>query len=604
MMQSAGQGDAESVVVTQDLIRIARMRRRVWSADDAEWIAEEMTRGLRKPRGTMRLRPVQAISLYELGTIGGVFGPQTVGAGKTIPTILAPVVTHSQRPLLIVPASLVEKTKRDKEVLDQHFHTPHFLKIMSYEWLGRESAGTDVAAGKPDALTDWRPDLIILDEAHRLKNRDAAVTRRVTRYFRAFPKTRCAAFSGTFTKRSIHEYAHILAWCLPKDLLPIPVHWRDLELWALALDERKSQRFGEKRAHPGALEALCVDDADKAAWRQDPFEAARRVFRRRLVETPGVVATQEASVDATLVIRAKRVELDERVDEAFARLRQWETPDGELMADGLERTRHARELALGFWYKWDPAPPREWLEPRRAWHKFVRETLKHSRKLDSELQVRNWIASIERAVAEGKKHKLDEQEAKGVVTLRAWLAVRDSFRPNTVPVWFDSSALEVMVEWARTRAGIVWVEHQCVAQRLRDEFGLAYYGEQGLDARGNFIDHHDRRKSFAASIAANSEGRNLQAWCKNMVTSPPANGKTWQQLLGRTHRPGQESDEVECDVIVSCVEHVEAFDQSLRDARYVQASTGDPQKLLLATVDFHKRVFLGHGPRWEKETED
>lgn len=38
---------------------------------------------LKTPRGTMRLRPIQAIALAEIGMYGGLFGPIPVGEGKT-----------------------------------------------------------------------------------------------------------------------------------------------------------------------------------------------------------------------------------------------------------------------------------------------------------------------------------------------------------------------------------------------------------------------------------------------------------------------------------------------------------------------------------------
>lgn len=574
------------VPMTSELRRIERLRRRVMAPEDAAWLADELTARLKKPRGTMKLRPVQAWSLYELGTVGGLFGPQAVGCGKTLVTLLSPVILKAQRPLLIVPAGLVEKTKRDKEVLDQHWYLPLFLRIMSYEWLGREQAAT--------ALEEWDPDLVILDECHRARNnRGAAVARRLTRLFRdrqqrkrsvvvpgqfqREPKpVQCAALSGTVTKRSLHDYAHILTWCLPADLLPIPTHWNDLSLWADALDEKKGDF---STVDPGALEILCADAADKELWKTDRKTAARRTFRRRLVETPGVVATYETQVDASIVVRGLKCEMGAGVDAAFEHLRKfWETPDGWSIPDGMTLARHARELALGMYYRWDPRPPIEWQQARKEWHQYVREVLKHSRTFDSEKQVR---------VAHA-----DSDEC------RAWLAVRDTFKPNTEPVWIDSAACEFVADWARKNAGIVWTEHKWFGRRLRDEFGLAYYGRRGVDANNKFIDDHDPRTSLVASRPANSEGRNLQAWNKNLITSILPNGARNEQCFGRTHRPGQLADEVTFEFVVSCREHLEALDQAVRDARYIEHSTGSPQKLLLAAIDVDERVLRGTGPRW------
>jgi superfamily II DNA or RNA helicase len=104
------------------------------------------------------------------------------------------------------------------------------------------------------------------------------------------------------------------------------------------------------------------------------------------------------------------------------------------------------------------------------------------------------------------------------------------------------------------------------------------------------------------SIHAGKEGLNLQPWATNFVVSPPPNGEQWEQLLGRTHRDGQQADEVTFDVAGFSVEHVEAFWQARRDSEYVAASLGSPQKLLVADHDFPALEDLAHrdGRRWRK----
>lgn len=568
------------VASTSELERVAGIRRRVWSPEEAEWLALRMTEILKTPQGQMQLRPVQAISLFELVNEGGMFGPQRVGAGKTLVSLLAPTVFQrvkslGQRPLLVVPAGLVEKTERDRRLLAEHWQIAPFIRIMSYEWLGREKAA--------DALESFAPDLVIPDECHRLKNTRAAVTRRFVRFFREHPHVRCAAMSGTITKRSIHDYAHVLCWCLRASEVPVPLHFQDLDDWAEALDEKKL-RDEEDAADPGDLRELC-NESECQLWDVgQPRRAARMAYRRRLVETPGVVATEETPIDASLTIRGLKLSPNAAVEEAFAKLRStWETPDGWPIADGMTMSRHAKELAVGFYYRWDPYPPREWLEPRRVWAKFVRDTIRHSRTLDSELQVRQWAAQL--------------PECK---ELSDWLAVRDTFKPNTVPVWLDDSALLLTAAWAREHTGIIWVEHQCFGERLERDFGRAYYHKKGRDKRGAFIDDHPMVESLVASVASNKEGRNLQKWSENLIVSPPMSGLTWEQVLGRSHRDGQEADEVTVDVIVGCAEHLEALEQARRDADYIQSSTGSPQKLMLACFDLAREDFWGLGPRWNK----
>ncbi|MEI6807023.1 MAG: helicase, partial [Myxococcaceae bacterium] len=83
-----------------------------------------------------------------------------------------------------------------------------------------------------------------------------------------------------------------------------------------------------------------------------------------------------------------------------------------------------------------------------------------------------------------------------------------------------------------------------------------------------------------ASIAAHSEGRNLQKWHQNLVMSCPANGSVWEQLIGRTHREGQLADKVTFDIVVACNEQLRSLHRAVSDARYIQDTTGQPQKLI------------------------
>lgn len=513
----------------------------------------------------MSLRPVQATALAEIGMRGGLFGIIRVGAGKTIISLLAANVAEAQRPVLLIPANLVPKTQRDMQMLSAHWDIPE-LRIITYEWLGRAQAA--------EALDDYAPDMLICDEAHKLKNKSAAVTRRVNRYMKTNPETKVVVMSGTITKRSLHDYVHLIRWALKTDV-PLPEGYNDLELWADALDERKGML---RRADPGALRVLCDAEEDRM-WPTNPREWARRAYRRRLIDTSGVIATQETAVDASLMVNCIEPKPSPAIDAAFDHLRNaWETPDGWPLADAVQVHRHAREIALGFFYKWDPRPPRPWLDARKAWCSFVRETLSHSRSLDSEKQVKDQFPTAPE--------------------LLAWNAIKDSFVPNTVPVWLDTSVLELCWEWLRKNVGICWVEHVWFAERLSQMTGVPYYGA----GKAANAEKHPHDKPMILSTKAGREGLNLQPWNTNLLISPPQDGVSWEQLLGRTHRDGQQADEVIFDVAAFSIEQVEAFWQARRDAEYVAASLGSPQKLLVADHDFPTVEDVAHrgGGRWRK----
>jgi hypothetical protein len=74
----------------------------------------------------------------------------------------------------------------------------------------------------------------------------------------------------------------------------------------------------------------------------------------------------------------------------------------------------------------------------------------------------------------------------------------------------------------------------------------------------------------------------------------------WQQMLGRTHRPGQIADEVEVDVLLGCKEHANAWRRALSAAEAIRDTTGADSKLLLADVDWPSEdEIAGYaGARW------
>ena len=555
------------VAVTPDVRRIAALPRRVWSDDEAAKLAAAMTSELRTPGGTMRLRPVQAVALFEAMECGGLFGPIKVGGGKTLLSLLLPKVMEAKRPVLIIPAALVEKTKMERAVLARHWRLPTNLQILSYEIMGRVSC-----AEKLDYI---QPDFLGFDEVHRLKNHRAGVTRRVARYMKEHPTTKVVALSGTVMKSSLRDFGHILKWCL-KDKAPIPLTEDELGTWADALDE-KVNPLG--RTRPGGIFRL--DGYPKDA--PDELTAARRIFQKRLLHTAGVVSSgKDEDVACSLYVSSLEYDVAPITDEHFKNIRAtWETPDGWAFSEAVELWRHCRTLALGMHQIWDPRPPPEWLAARKAWAAFVRETLSHSRTLDTELQVAQAVDSGNLSGGE----------------LSAWRAIRDTFTINPKPVWHDDSALKVCADWMKKNTGIVWVEHVFFGRALSKTAGAQYYGADGLDADGNSITTVDGSRSIIASIAANSTGRNLQMFHANLVTAPPPGAAGWEQLLGRTHRYGQKADEVTVDILVGCKEHHEAFIRAREAARAAADTLGHQQKLLLADVDFPE-IITHKGPRW------
>lgn len=433
-------------------------------------------------------------------------------------------------------------------------------------------------------------DGVLVSNCHRAKNKKSAVWRRIERYFLDYPGTKMVAVSGTITTKSLRDYAHLAKLCL-KDKSPLPHRWADLEDWADALDEGVDP---DQRPDPGALELFCkVGDTP------------RQGFRRRLLETKGVVATESPSSQASITISELPVSPPLVVREAFEKMRsEWLTPGGDIIMTALELAAHLMELACGFYYRWKWANgvvDQEWLDARKAWRKYVRESVKLSGTSKVDGQLFDTEQQVASACSQGRlRPPLDEYNV--------WRNIRGRSKPETEPVWISEYLVDVGVAWLKKphevgASGLVWTEHKALLERLRprvEALGLRAYG----------AGQHDviyETKSCVVSIDAHGEGKNLQAHhSRNLFLCAPTNAKVWEQAIGRTHRQGQKADEVTVELVLPCIEFWASVEKSRKQAKYIEATTGQQQRLNVADViipgeaEILKRA-KNNDPLWVKE---
>jgi hypothetical protein len=556
-----------------EMDRIVGLPRRDWTDARKVEAARLLTAWLKKPAGTMSLKPVQAQALVEAHDTGGLVGELAAGSGKTLTTFLLPVVVKARRTLLLVPAKLREKTFDDWQDLAKHWTLPPLLgvedtgpapnesiiRVQSYESLSHINYASFV--------DEYDPDLIIADEAHFLSRMKAGRSKRVFRFLKnAKKQSKKVTFiplSGTMRRKSFRDCAHLYEAALG-DKSPLPVEYPSLEQWCYALDEGVK---AETRYKPGALLRLATED-EKAGG----LDGVRRAIRRRLVDSAGVVATTELSCSLPLTLQVRPIEVPNSVRTAMHRLRtDYELPTGDTVDAGIAFWQHAREIASGFAYRWDPPAPKPWLEARRAWNAFVRARLDHpgKLKLDTPLQVWN-------AVEAGQFGRVVEWEA--------WKAIRNTFEPKTVPHWISDYLVRDAEAWAKQTGGIVWVSHTA-----------AYTGDDDDDVVGNtfreipyFGAGDERIKTYkgpcAASIRSHGTGKNLTQWHKALILAFPSSGSTLEQLLARHHRERQEADLVEFYFYLHSKEMLAALQTAIGDARFQETTSGSPQRILSAAL--------------------
>ncbi len=558
---------------SEDLNRILALPRR---KVNPEAYVIPVTNALRRPGVEVdlskphTLNPIQAWALYELSRTGGILGPIGVGHGKTGLDILAPlVVQRCKTAVLLVPSALRSAIAHSHQLWGRNFKVPNLfgdsrydpslptLFVVSYDQLSRESGAT--------LLEKLRPDLIIADEAHCLRHKNASRTRRVLRYMAQHKGTRFVAWSGTLTSNSIKNYAHLSAFAL-KDGSPLPLHSGTLEDWAGAIDANaREQRL------PGALLRLCGKDGN-----------VREGFSKRLTETPGVVWTKDASVNCSIYFLERKINVPDAIAKALKSLRETACrPDGEEFVEASQVYRCARELASGFYYRWifPRKEPRQaidkWFEVRKNWHKELREELKRNRPMmDSPLLLCR--AAIR--ARNGYEGELPTWEPE---FYEAWTKIKPTVRPETEAVWLDQYLLEDSVEYAKENNSILWYEHDAFEAKLADR-GLALFG---AGADGACVERQEG--PMACSILAHGTGRNLQNHhSSNIIANYPTAHAAWEQLIGRTHRQGQAADEV----IVTIYQHTEELKDALKKAieyaQYQQQTLKSEMKLLKAAFSF------------------
>lgn len=493
---------------------------------DYSWIES----GLRRADGRQSFRPAQGRALYYAAD-GGLAAPMRVGSGKTLVTLLLATLLEAERPVLLVPKNLVEKTRRDHAEYIKHWRVK-LPRIVGYELLGRKNYVR--------LLYELRPDLLILDEAHKVKSDRAGVTRRVQRYVED-TGCRLIPLSGSMLGSCVKSH-HIFKWALG-DGSPLPHSPAIAAEWDSAIDPRTP--LGQ-RADFGALRA----------FGSDPVVG----YRRWIVETKGVVAVSEPGCDASIVARHWRPELSEELKREIAKVELTKKrPDGEVL-DPNELAACVSQLALGCWYGWDPLPPEYWLAARREWAIFVNNVLEHPESYARGLDTPEQVA--------------DEHPEQW----QRWLAVKKTFKPNTVCNWITDDVLKKAVEWAKSGnlPGIVWSKWREVGAKLQ-KLGLPHHGAQGLDARGVHIEH--ARGPVSASIRTCREGCNLQHYSRSLFLTLPTDLEWIEQMMGRTHRDGQDADEVFFDFFTSTEYHR----RTLRRAIDTAKRSPEEQKLALAT---------------------
>lgn len=616
----------EAVEISADITRILNQPIRDWFDTDAgraqaEALAVWLTDQLRTSAGCdrcgemrehshlcpyrlherppLKLRPVQAVILWEYHLLRGAVGWIPVGGGKSLITFLAALMIGALRPMLFLPANLVKDTWTKFEVYDRYWKRPNPLpQVLSFSTLTQKK--------HLRLLFDTDPDCLMGDECDKAKDQTRSTFKRVDRFVRETNQYehRCASMwlSGSGMRLSLQDDAHFAAWALgPR--APVPLEDKALQDWSMALDEER--KVGAGRLRPGALLAFAdqfmVPHADPSLPAIGELDRAREGYSRRYAYSPGIIVYDGSECDQPLTIDFVKPPYDAVLEQEFERFRTTQcNVDGMLLADPLARDRYEGQIGWGGCYYWDPPPPAYWRSARYNWNCFVRDEIFESQsrtghELDTEMAVAQAFPDNEYYLA--------------------WRAVKGDYDPekNTKVRFFSYSVVQFTAQLAADaeRAGapcVIWVKHEAFAQALAALTGWYFFGEMGerIDQYGRSIkdatienylrDYVGRQPpTVILSVDSNMRGRNLQAYCNSLNVGWERAAPRAEQRLGRLHRSGQDRP-VHDRVILLSTQTILGFQKTLDEAQHVKKLRRLTQKILTAGVD--RRVLDEYDSTW------
>lgn len=585
-----------------DIKRLENLPQRTYTPEDTQRFIQEYTARLKTPQGTMTLWPTQAMALHDATQAKGFVGFVRTAGGKSLISLLIPMVVPCHTAVVLVPPSL--KTKlidSDYVNLSKHWQLPNLANryFISAERPTIHPVAYSELSSKKDAdvLERIRPDIIVADEAHALTADGwSARKTRFRRYFKSAPQTRLYTMSGTLLRKSVLDLAPLLKMCL-REGSPMPFDFNTLLSWAAVLDPK------DRRAQ--VVESWRDVEARKELERLSPQPGLepREVFQKRLFSTPGVVASEgRRECDAGLLFHERKLKTPAEVVQKLQELRtKWQL-DEEIFSDKIQLSRAARQLACGLYTRWkwprnEPLQLRtRWLLARKEYHREERDFLQNRSKsgVDSPLLVKNALVKLQ-APNFNKKDTasilLKETALQEAWAL--WQKVEPTCKPEEDVVWVSDYLVKDAVEWGKKNVGLIWTWHRALGPRIATEGGFPYYGDTD-DAAA--LLKEDGSRTIVLSANAFSAGQNLQAYSKQLLTSTTGNAVTWQQLLSRTHRDGQKADNIETWVYRHTPELIDAWNRARTNASFAQEVTKDEQLLLLGTCSWVEDVDMNKSP--------
>ncbi len=566
-----------------------------------------------------RLFDTQANAILSYKIFNGLFAPIGVGWGKTLITIcianeafkkgiqkillcvppqVYPQLVYTdipwtrQRTNIVVPfIYLGNKTQARRKILT--IDEKPGCYILPYSLLSVKDTS--------EIIQRISPKLFILDEAHLLKNRDAARTKRVVNYLMA-NKPEVVALSGTVTNKSVRDYHHLIKACL-KENCPLPLEVKQALDWGCVIDSNAAPSSGQT----GPVKPLIQWGIQNFPEEDFTFDVTgfRKAYKKRLHTCPGVVATGDSIVGCSLIIENIPAEIapnEELKKHIKGVLEEWVTPDGDEIDHAIHTYKWLYELSAGFynslfWPETQEYAFRKGISETQAETLLIQAKEHHKRNQEYKSELREFLKhsfkeglDTPMLVAHDMSKHGDDNVPESLYD--AWRQVKELERPDlperdSEPIRVCDYKISAANKWAWDigEGGIIWVYHQEIGkwmyERLKESLIECIHCPRDTDEL--ILNPKYRDHIMVASITAHGVGKNLQHFHNQYFLQWPRSAATAEQALGRLHRSGQEADEVLAVTNTTTDFDKLNFAACLNDSLYIHQSTGAKQKLIYAT---------------------
>lgn len=473
-----------------------------------------------------------------------------------------------------------------------------------------------------ELLMEIQPDLVIADEAHKLRNIEtAAGPPRLFRAMQAYQdRTKDRAhflpMSGTLTERGLFDCWRLFAMAMG-DHSPLPIQKAAADEVGELVDASPDEVVQITQVGGSLLSwaEKSVPPAEDKPYTRDQV-GVRRSMQARIVNTPGVVRSKGALAPSELIVKIHDGQFrpDAVTDSHMESIDVGIAPNGDEIDFALHSYKWRVEVTSGFYNdlywdeeKWEPSAlerAKEHHELRQEYYKLQRGWLQYNRRpgMDSP-----WLL-------QGHFTRFKSGEEKLQCDLEVYQAWNDMKNAefegmperSKRPVWFSDHRLLNVTAMAmesiqRSQSVLLWCKHNSFRERLV-EF-LSHNGLPVVDCPSGsahllpkFPDTPKKPTVYVLMQRGYAEGLNLQhGWIQGFAEW--ARGASLaEQCIARQHRNKQPSDVCEVHTF-----HESEFDRQLMAATitnsaYAVQTFGTRQRLMVASYEpppkMYPRAFL------------